>query len=209
MLSEWVTEMVKAAGLACKMKAELTICSIVDRTDCGPLVQSRVEGLNQRLRRFCNRIGCRFLDLRHRVVGFRAPLNRSGVHYTQEAATRAAGAVWRGLGGFFRIEGLGNTQKGFESQRVQVTHRANADLETIGLTVVNCGSCLGKVPELQALIESTEAQIVIGNESWLTPEISSAEIFTKGQMVFRKDRLNKKRGWRIYCCCKRFILWRN
>lgn len=92
--------MVKTASLACEMKAELTICSIVDRTDCGPLVQSRVEGLNQRLRRFCDRVGCRFLDLRERVVGFRVPLNRSGVHYTQEAATRVAGAVWRGLGVF-------------------------------------------------------------------------------------------------------------
>ena len=38
-----LAEMVKTAGLASEIKAELTICSIVDRTDCGPLVQGRVE----------------------------------------------------------------------------------------------------------------------------------------------------------------------
>ncbi|XP_049943900.1 uncharacterized protein LOC126425038 [Schistocerca serialis cubense] len=188
-----LSDLVKTASLASGMKAELTICSIVDRTDCGPLVQSRVEGLNQRLRPFCDRVGCRFLDLRHRVVGFRVPLDRSGVHYTQQAATRVAGVVaWAGR--FFRLDGLGQVLKGQQPQRVRGKVRTCGDQAAIGIVIVSCGSCVGKVPELQALIESTEAVIVIGTESWLKPEINSAEIFTKVQTVFRKDRLHATGG---------------
>ena len=44
-----LAEMVKTASLSSEIRAELTICSSVDRTDRGSLVQSRVEGLNQRI----------------------------------------------------------------------------------------------------------------------------------------------------------------
>ena len=95
-----LAELVKAESLARGVESELTICSVVPRTDRGPLVWSRVEGLNQRLRRFCGDLGCKFLDLRYRVEKCRVPLNRSGVHYTQEAATRVAEYVWSAHVGF-------------------------------------------------------------------------------------------------------------
>lgn len=95
-----LAELVKTAGLARGVQAELSICSIVPRVDRGPLVWSRVEGLNQRLRRLCDNHGCRFLDLRYRVGNCRTPLDRSGVHYTKESATRVAEYLWSAHGGF-------------------------------------------------------------------------------------------------------------
>lgn len=97
---ERLAELVKTAGLARGVQAELSICSIVPRVDRGPLVWSRVEGLNQRLRRLCDGHGCRFLDLRYLVGSCRDPLDRSGVHYTKEAATRVAEYLWNAHGGF-------------------------------------------------------------------------------------------------------------
>jgi hypothetical protein len=64
----------------------LTICSIVPRIDCGRLVWSRVEGLNQRLWAFCRDLGIDFVDLRPNLDSCWVPLDRSGVHYTTEAA---------------------------------------------------------------------------------------------------------------------------
>ena len=98
-----------------------------------------------------------------------------------------------GTGRIFRLEGLREPQKGRQSKTGQVKHSKVVG-ETIGIVVVNCRSCVGKEPELQALIESTEAQIVVGTESWLKPEISSAEIFSNDLTVFRKDRLNTVGG---------------
>jgi hypothetical protein len=72
----------------------LTICSLVPRIDRGPLVWSRVEGINQRLRRFCTDIGASFVDLRPAIRSCRRPLNRSGVHYTDEAASRVASSIF-------------------------------------------------------------------------------------------------------------------
>ena len=95
-----LAELVKTAGLARGVQAELSICSIVPRVDRGPLVWSRVEGLNQRLRRLCDSHGCRFLDLRYRLGTCRTPLDRSGVHYTKDAATRVAEYLWSVHGGF-------------------------------------------------------------------------------------------------------------
>lgn len=95
-----LAEKVEKTSLAHGVSAKLTICSIVPRTDRGPLVLSRVEGLNQRLRGFCDKLGCDFLDLRHRVENCRIPLNGSGVHYTSEAATQVADCVWSAHKGF-------------------------------------------------------------------------------------------------------------
>ena len=50
---------------------------------------------------------------------------------------------------------------------------------------------LVKVPELQCLIDTEKPDVVIGTESWLTPEISSGEIFPSGYTAYRTDRQAK------------------
>ena len=42
---------------------------------------------------------------------------------------------------------------------------------------INFQSVVNKVPELQCLIDTEKPDVVIGTESWLTPEISSGKYF--------------------------------
>ena len=44
------------------------------------------------------------------------------------------------------------------------------------------------------MIESTQADIVIGSESWLDPSISSSEVFPPNFTSFRNDRSGKGGG---------------
>ena len=45
----------------------------------------------------------------------------------------------------------------------------------------------GKHAELANIIESTQADIVIGTESWLTPSIKSPEVLPSYFNCYRKD----------------------
>ena len=56
--------------------------------------------------------------------------------------------------------------------------------------VINCQSIKtpGKPAQLQNLIQSTRADIIIGTESWLSPEIKSAEVFPPNFRIYRRDR---------------------
>ena len=56
------------------------------------------------------------------------------------------------------------------------------------VAVVNCRSIAKKKPELLNLLEATQADVIIGTESWLTDSISDSEICPPGYTMFRKDR---------------------
>ena len=55
-------------------------------------------------------------------------------------------------------------------------------------TPLNFQSVVNKVPEFHCLIETEKPDIVIGTESWLSPDIFNGEIFPPGYTVFRADR---------------------
>jgi hypothetical protein len=38
------------------------------------------------------------------------------------------------------------------------------------------------------MLETTRADVIIGSESWLNPEIASSEVFPPGFNVYRRDR---------------------
>jgi len=61
--------------------------------------------------------------------------------------------------------------------------------------MVNCQSIKNKVPILQESIDYTKPDIIIGSESWLSPDYKNSEIFPLDFQtnVFRKDR-NKNGG---------------
>ena len=71
------------------------------------------------------------------------------------------------------------------------------------LLQVNCRSVYNKIKDLNTLIESCKADIVIGTESWLNDEIASTEIFSEEFEVYRRDRASKGGGVFI-CVTKRF-----
>ena len=74
--------------------------------------------------------------------------------------------------------------------------RKPQNLPNLSTIVVNCQSIVGKKGLLLNLINSTKPDIVIGTESWLTPEIQSNE----GYNIYRKDKKSdtKKKGGGVF-----------
>ena len=69
--------------------------------------------------------------------------------------------------------------------------RPKAISETLTpLTILNmnCQSVKSKVPQFLNFIESTEPDIILGTESWLSSDIHDSECFQSGYSVYRKDR---------------------
>ena len=63
---------------------------------------------------------------------------------------------------------------------------------------------VNKVQEFHCLLDTENPDIVVGTESWLSPDIASSEIFPEGYHSFRADRKSKsKRSGGV------FILVRN
>ena len=71
---------------------------------------------------------------------------------------------------------------------------AQSVCESVKVALVNCRSIVNKIPELEVFTTVEEPDIIIGTESWLTPEISSSEVFPDRYNVFRKDRKGKVGG---------------
>ena len=68
--------------------------------------------------------------------------------------------------------------------------------QPLRILVLNCQSIKtpGKPAHLMTVIESTQADIVIGSESWLDPSIGSSEVFPPNFTSFRNDRRGKGGG---------------
>ena len=62
--------------------------------------------------------------------------------------------------------------------------------------IIRCQSIKtpGKHAELANIIESTQADIVIGTESWLNPSIKPQEVFPSDFNCYRKDRSTGEGG---------------
>ena len=61
---------------------------------------------------------------------------------------------------------------------------------------VNCQSVKNKIPELHTLLDTEKPDILIGTESWLTPDIQNSEIIPPdlGYSIFREDRTSSIGG---------------
>ena len=59
---------------------------------------------------------------------------------------------------------------------------------------MNCQSIKNKKAEIHAVIDSAKPDIILGNESWLTPEIKNSEIFPDSFDAIRKDRVGDAHG---------------
>ena len=59
---------------------------------------------------------------------------------------------------------------------------------------INFQSLDGKRASLANRIASTLPDVVIGTETWLTPQITSASCFPDTYTVYRKDRVGKTGG---------------
>ena len=81
---------------------------------------------------------------------------------------------------------------GFEPTQSSTPTRASKQNKhtrrPLRLITVTCCSVVGKTAELANLIDSTQPDIILGTESWLTPNVSSAEVFPRHYAVHRRDR---------------------
>ena len=62
------------------------------------------------------------------------------------------------------------------------------------ILIMNCQSIKNKKAEIHAVIDSAKPDIILGNESWLTPEIKNSEIFPDSFDAIRKDRVGDAHG---------------
>ena len=54
---------------------------------------------------------------------------------------------------------------------------------------MNCRSVKNKKAEIHTIIDSAKPDTIIGNESWLTPDLKNSEFFPDSFDVIRKDRV--------------------
>ena len=73
-------------------------------------------------------------------------------------------------------------------------HTSHKQPKKLKMLNVNCQSVVNKVADLLSLINTHQADIIVGTESWLTNDIHDNEIFPNEYTVYRKDRVTAKGG---------------
>ena len=68
--------------------------------------------------------------------------------------------------------------------------------------VINCRSIVNKKAEMLNFVKATQADVIIGTESWLSKDIKDSEICPPGYNIFRKDRDGRGGGVFIMVCDK-------
>ena len=77
--------------------------------------------------------------------------------------------------------------------------------DNIKISVINFQSIKNKVPEFETFTTICQPDVVIGTESWLTPDIENSEIFPEEYVTFRKDRTDKKGGGVLISVNKTYV----
>ena len=62
------------------------------------------------------------------------------------------------------------------------------------ILIMNCQSVKNKKAEIHTIIDLAKSDIILGNESWLTPDIKNSEIFPDSFDAIRKDRVGDAHG---------------
>ena len=58
-------------------------------------------------------------------------------------------------------------------------------LLTLKILNVNFQSMVNKVADLHCLVETKRPDVIIGTESWLSPDIKNSEIFPQGYTPYK------------------------
>ena len=64
----------------------------------------------------------------------------------------------------------------------------------IDLPCRKLSSIKNKVADITAIVDQYKPDIILGNESWLYPNIKSSEIFPDNYNIYRKDRISDNHG---------------
>ena len=71
---------------------------------------------------------------------------------------------------------------------------------------INFQSIVNKVSEFHCLLDTEKPDVVIGTESWMTPDISNNEIFPSGYTPYRADRSATTRGGGVFILVQNNII---
>ena len=72
--------------------------------------------------------------------------------------------------------------------------------------IIYCQSIKNKKAEIHTVIDSAKPDIILGNESWLTPEVKNSEIFPDSFDAIRKDRAGDSQGGGVFIAYRRDLL---
>ena len=72
---------------------------------------------------------------------------------------------------------------------------------TLKIVNVNCRSIKNKIAEFEHLSKTTDADIILGTESWLTDDIKNSEVFSNNYKIYRRDR-NIRIGGGVFIAVK-------
>ena len=74
------------------------------------------------------------------------------------------------------------------------------------ILIMNCQSIKNKKAEIRAVIDSAKPDIILGNESWLTPEIINSEFFPDSFDAIREDGVGVAHGG-VFIAFRRDLLF--
>lgn len=63
-----------------------------------------------------------------------------------------------------------------------------------------------KVADIEAIVDKYKPDIILGNESWLNPDIASSKIFPTNYIVHRKDRIGRFTGGGVFQVVKKDLI---
>ena len=63
-----------------------------------------------------------------------------------------------------------------------------------------------RADRLEHVIDKHNPDILLGTESWLSPDINNGEIFPSGYTILRKDRLTSTHGGGVFQAIKNDLL---
>jgi hypothetical protein len=98
---------------------------------------------------------------------------------------------------------IGEVRVGSRVNSVDMASAYRAEGKLLVVLQANCRSIYNKTVEFWNLVDTYNPDVVIGKESWLTEDISNAEIFRADFTTFRRDR--SARGGGVFICVKNFI----
>lgn len=81
----------------------------------------------------------------------------------------------------------------YQSSPIKYVHTRTA-MKPLRIINVNCQSLLNKLGEWRNLLDTTEPDIIIATETWLTESVRSTELECDGYTIYRRDRTHGTRG---------------
>jgi len=79
--------------------------------------------------------------------------------------------------------------------------------ERLTILNINCRSVNNKIPELHQVIDHVQPDVICLTETWLKPDIHTAEIFPchYGYQIYRDDRTSDKGGGVLLAVTNNFL----